>query len=101
LATTSLELKKDGAFTLVYGANKYRGSWKFDNQDAMVDLDVTTVNGEVADKKNLLTGAFLGVMDREDGTMRLYPVNRKEYEEFKKRGDKGPEALSVRLGKGG
>jgi hypothetical protein len=101
LAATSLDLKKDGVFTLVYGAGKYGGSWKFDKQDAMVELEVTTVNDQVADVKNLLTGAFLGVIDREDGTMRLYPIDRKGYEASKKRGDKGPENLSVLLSKGG
>ena len=35
------------------------------------------MNGEVADVKNLFMSAFLGVIDRDDGKMRLYPVSRK------------------------
>jgi hypothetical protein len=84
-----------------YGVNRYDGSWKFDKGNAMVDFTVAKMNGEVADVKNLLTGALLGVMDRDDGTMRFYRIDRKGYEEFKKRGDKGPEAMSVRLRKEG
>jgi hypothetical protein len=100
LAATSLELKKDGEFSLQFGVNKYDGSWKFDQAEAMVDLTVAKMNGEVVDVKNLLTGSFLGVMNRDDWTMRLYPIDRKGYQEFKRRGDKGPEAMSVRLQKG-
>jgi hypothetical protein len=99
LAATSLELKKDGDFSLQFGVNKYDGSWKFDKQAAMVDLTVAKMNGEAADVKNMLTGSFLGVMDRDKGTMRLYPIDRKGYEEFTRRGDKGPDAMSVKLQK--
>src|SRR5262249_6193880 len=101
LAATSLDLKKDGVYSLQYGVNKYDGSWKFDQQEAMIELTVAKMNGEAADVKNLLTGTFLGVMDRDDGTMRLYPIDRKAFDELKRRGDKGPEAMSVRLRKEG
>src|SRR5262249_36160566 len=96
---TSLELKKDGDFSLQFGVNRYDGSWKFDQQAAMVDLTVAKMNGEAADVKNMLTGSFLGVMDRDKGTMRLYPIDRKGYEEFKRRGEKGPEEMRVKLKK--
>ncbi len=99
LAATSLELQKD-AFTLQYGAGKYEGSWKLDNADKTVEMAVKTMNGEVADVKKLLTGTFLGVMDPSDGTMRLYPVDRKGYEESKGKADSGLEVMSVRLRKG-
>jgi len=99
LAATSLELKKDSEFSLQFGVNKYDGSWKFDKQAAMVDLTVAKMNGEAADAKNMLTGTFLGIMDRDKGTMRLYPIDRKSYEELKRRGDKGPDAMSVKLQK--
>ena len=99
LAATSLELNKDGVFALAYGVNKLGGSWQFDEKDAMVELEVTTRNGQPVDPKTLLLSAFLGVIDRDDATMRLYPVDRKGYEESRKRGDKGVDALSVRLEK--
>ena len=95
-----MDLKKDGVFSLRYGANKYVGSWQVEKEDKMVELEVTKVNGDAADVKNLLTSAFLGVMDRKDGTMRLYPLSRRDYEESKQRGDQGFDALSVRLKKG-
>jgi len=59
------------------------------------------MNGEAADLKNLLTGTFLGVMDRGDGTKRLFPGDRKGYEASNGTGDKGLEMMSVRLRKGG
>jgi len=99
LAATSLELKSDGVFSLNYGVNKFDGSWKFDKEAAMVDLTVAKMNGEVADVNKMLTAGYLGVMDRDDGTMRFYPIDRKGYEEAKRRGEKGPEAISVRLRK--
>src|SRR5262249_45411365 len=100
LGATSLEIKKDSAFSLQYGAGKYDGSWKLDNADKIVELAVKTVNGEAVDVKNLLTGMFLGVMDRGDGTMRLYPADRKGYEQSKGKSDNGLEVMSVRLRKG-
>ena len=100
LGATSLEIKKDAAFSLQYGVNKYDGSWKLDNQEKIVELAVKNMNGEVADVKNILTGTFLGVMDKGDGTMRLFPGDRKGYEASKNKGDKGFEVMSVRLRKG-
>jgi hypothetical protein len=85
---------------LQYGTGRYEGSWKLDNADKTIEMAVKTVNGEVADVKNLLTGTFLGVMDQGDGTMRLYPVDRKGYEESKGKADSGLEVMSVRLRKG-
>ena len=99
LAATSLELKKDGEFSLQFGVNKYDGSWKFDKQAALVDLAVAKMNGEAADVKNMLSGSFLGVMDPDKGTMRLYPIDRKSYEELKRKGDNGYDAMSVKLQK--
>jgi hypothetical protein len=66
----------------------------------MIDLNIKTANGEAADPKKTLIGAFLGIIDRQDKTMRLYPTDRNGYEESTKRGDKGMEVMSVRLERG-
>src|SRR5262249_22593595 len=101
LAGTLLELKKDAVFTLQYGVNKFDGSWKFDQGEKLVEMAVKTANGEEIDPKTSFTSAFLGVIDPSDGTMRLYPLDRKGYEEARGKNDKGMQALSVRLNKEG
>ncbi|HWB13877.1 MAG TPA: hypothetical protein VG826_31915 [Pirellulales bacterium] len=100
LSATSLEIKEGPLFTLAYGVNTYDGSWKFDKEAGFVELDVKTMNGEDADPKQILTSAFLGIIDRKDGTMRLFPGDRKTYEDLKQRNDKGADLLNVRLHKG-
>ena len=96
LSATSLEIK-DGAFTLSFGGGTYEGSWTFDKEAGMVEMDAKTVNGEAADPKNAIFTAFLGIVDQKTRTIRLFPGTRKNYEELKQRGDKGSDILNVRL----
>jgi hypothetical protein len=99
LNATALKIKKDFLFTLAYGVNTYDGSWKYDEEAGFVELDVKTMNGEPADPGQMLTSAFLGVIDRKNATMRLFALGRASYEELKKNGNKEADLLNVRLRK--
>jgi hypothetical protein len=53
LSATSLEIKKDATYSLVHGVNTFAGTWKFDKEAALVELDINTANGEAADPKKI------------------------------------------------
>ena len=99
LSATSLEIKNDASYSLTYGVNTYAGTWKFDKEAALVELAVETQNGETADPTNAMVNGFLGIVNQKDGTIKLFNGDRKTYEELKKRGDKGADALNVKLRK--
>jgi hypothetical protein len=99
LSATSLEVKHDATYSLTYGVNTFGGTWKFDKEAGLVELAVETQNGEAADPKNSMENGFLGIVNQKDGTMKLFNGDQKTYEELKKRGDKGADALNVRLRK--
>jgi hypothetical protein len=96
LSATTLEITKDG-YSLMYGVNKFEGTWKFDKDAGLVELDVKTQNGEVADPKTSFTTGFLAIVDQKDQSMRLFPGTRNTYEELKRNGDKGANALNIKL----
>jgi hypothetical protein len=97
LSATLLEIK-DAAFTLAYGMGTYEGSWKFDKEAGLLEMEAKTVNGEAADANQTFT-AFLGIVDQKTRTIRLFPGTRKNYDELKQKGDKGADILNVRLHK--
>jgi hypothetical protein len=100
LAATTVEFQSDKTFELQYGVNRYVGSWTLEKIEGLVECTVKTVNDEAADVNKHLTVSFLGVIDRQTGTMRFFPGTRRSYEEQQQRGDKGWEVIGIRLGKG-
>lgn len=98
LSATSLDITEN-SYSLHYGANQFEGTWKFDKEAGLIELDVKTQNGEAADPKTTFATGFLAIVDRKDRSMRLFPGDRKSYEELKRNGDKGADLLNVRLRK--
>jgi hypothetical protein len=87
LTKVSLDLNKDKSCTLVTGGNTLKGTWKFDKEASLVELDLKTAEIAEENKAKNPEGfkpqTFVVVVEDGGDKLEVLPMPRESYEMVK------------------
>lgn len=83
LGAMAAEFREDGTMTATFMLSVFEGTWTFDAENAMVEMDLTLVEPPAPeDKPEVNKTAWVAILDPEKEKLTLYMFGRDAYQMF-------------------